>query len=88
TGTLWALPTWPRRVLVFLAMYLGGKAYSIADRLERMGGTLGALELPVRVQGTSLASAFLLCVFAWWYWRDYVRRGAPAVQAIAPPSPQ
>ncbi len=71
TISLWILPDWRRRVVAFACMYIGGKAYPLADRVEGLGEGFRAWAYFVQTQCTSVMSLVLLLLFGYWYWRDY-----------------
>ncbi len=76
--TLWAIPGWTRRAVVFFAMLLGDKANQIAYHLPKLGAPPVLQEL-VKVHGTSIMATVLLALFLWWYWRDFGLRSPTRV---------
>lgn len=68
--TLWAIPGWSRRALVFFCMCLGTKAFTVAYYLGAAGAPPYIVTL-VQAQWMSAASLVLLVSFCYWYVRDF-----------------
>lgn len=75
--TLWVLPDWRRRALVFLVMFVGDKSYSIASKLERLGESFEGISKLLWAQGGSAMALVLMFLFFYWYWRDQELLRAP-----------